>query len=173
MDSQLYDSILNKFKGTDLIKYFSDNARKAPPDNSELIKLSKNVKKIFVSNNTICYVNDDGDEVKCPFVDSDVSGSGEWLSDHIPSPDFDVAQNGNVRKSDEAESYFICAIICVIIKDDAFTSELKSAIAEYDFEMMAPSTGVVSFVSLLSDWQDLQSTIINVIISAAKFSISN
>jgi len=173
MDSGLYDSILQKLKDSDLIKYFSINASKSPPNDSELIRLSENVSKIFINNNTIFYLNADGDEVQCPNVDSDVSGSGDWLSDHIPAPDFDVAQGGNVRKSSEAESYFICATICAILKDDIFTSELKSVTTLYDFDVMTPTSGKQSFGDLLSDWQSLQSTIINVIISAAKYSISN
>lgn len=173
MNSQLYDSILKKLKDSDLIKYFSSNASKSPPNDSELIKLSENVKKIFLNNNIICYLDENGDEIQCPNVDSDVSGSGEWLSDQIPAPDFDVAQGGNVRKSAEAESYFICAIICAILRDDTFTSELKLVTTLYDFDMMVPAEDSQSFVDLLANWQGLQSTVVSVIISAAKYSISN
>merc|ERR1712232_128340 len=109
----------------------------------------------------------------CPHIDSDVSDSGEWLSDHIPPPNFDIAQSGNVRKALEAESYFICSVICVVLKDEVFTSELNEVINLYDFDAMMPRNGGNTFNSLLSSWQGLQSIVINVIISAAKFSISH
>jgi hypothetical protein len=35
-----------------------------------------------------------------------VSEKGEWLSDKIPYVDFDIDQNGNVRKAEEAEALF-------------------------------------------------------------------
>lgn len=49
---------------------------------------------------------------------------GKWLSDCLPSIGFDIDQNGNVRKVDQAEALYGTIQIAHIIKDDVFRNEI-------------------------------------------------
>lgn len=103
-----------------------------------------------------------------------ITNDGEWLSDKIRSPCFDIGMNGNVRKSVEAEAFYTCVVICGTIKDDIFKIELDNVTKQYDFENMSSiiESGK-NYITLLETWQSLQSYKVNVIISACKFSIAN
>jgi hypothetical protein len=100
MKKEIFDDVLNNLKNSNLIKYFSSGADLPPPDLSTLTSLSESVVSIFVDNKNLCYRNADEEIVVCPFVDTNVSGAGYWLSDKIPSPNFDISQSGNIRIED-------------------------------------------------------------------------
>jgi len=96
-----------------------------------------------------------------------------WLSDKIPSPPFDVDQGGNLRKAVEAESLYCCALISAILKSSYFDEEFNEVRKGYDYESMNNPSNNTTYKGLLESWQAEQSFIINVIISAAKYKISN
>lgn len=173
MNSDIYEQILSKLADSNLIEYFNETAKLPSPDRSTLTKLIKTPVKIFIKDNNLCYENEDGEAICCPEIDTNVSDAGYWLSDKIPSPCFDILQGGNLRKAEEAEAFYICCIITAILKDDSFTSEIEKVISNYDFVKMDSVEANYNFVNLLIDWQDLQSVIINVIVSASKYSISD
>lgn len=173
MDQNVYEILLDRFRDSNLIEYFDVSAVTTPLDTETAIKLAKAPVEIFIDNNKLCYKNDSGDIVECPNIDTNVSDAGYWLSDKIPFPNFDIQQGGNIRKAEEAESCYICCIIAAILKDDSFTKELEDAIKGYDFTKMSSLKDNGSFSLLLREWLDLQSIVINVIVSAAKYSISD
>jgi hypothetical protein len=39
----------------------------------------------------------------------------DWLSSKLPRPSFDIFQDDNVRKSNEAQNYFIACIVNIIL----------------------------------------------------------
>lgn len=66
--------------------------------------------------------------------------------------------NVNVRKSIEAEAFYICVVICGIIKNEIFKVELDDVPKQYDFENMSfiIESGM-NYITLLETWQGLQS----------------
>lgn len=170
MDSILFEEIISKLKDEGLISYFDLNSAKTDPSQQVLTSLLDEVKLIHLDDGELVYTDESGDAIKCPHVDTSVSDCGWWLSSKIPSPNFDIQQSGNIRKAEEAEAAYICAIITAILNDAVFAKEFKDLMKEYDFKIMS---GDNTFAELLSSWQDLQSTTINVIVSAAKYSITN
>lgn len=169
----VYDILLSRLKGTNLIEYFDVQSTTTPVDIATATKLAKYPVQIFIEDGVLCYKNENEETVECPNFDTNVSDAGYWLSDKIPDPTFDVLQGGNLRKAEEAESCYICCIIAAILKDEVFTSELEVLFKSYDFERMIGNDDTQAFSNLLREWMDLQSIIINVIVSASKYSISN
>lgn len=122
----------------------------------------------------ICYKNDNGDLVSCPNYGLSVSADGKWLSDKIPDVPYDIEQNGNLRKAEEAQAAYIICIIALVLNDDSFKREIKELINNYDFISMSPiKEGGPTMKSLLSDVLDTNSVIINVIVSAAKYKMAS
>jgi len=67
-------------------------------------------------------------------------------------PPFDILESGNLRKSSEAEAYYILYSIVGIMKNKVFKNKLKSLIKKYNFNDMISK----SFLLLLKEWQSLQ-----------------
>lgn len=65
-----------------------------------------------------------------------ISEKGSWLSDYIPLIDFDISQNGNVRKADKAEALFCSVVISNIMKEKELKIELEDYAKTYDFSEM-------------------------------------
>lgn len=130
-------------------------------------------RRIEYNRNGLLYKNLDGDDVQCPNFGFNISADGKWLSDKIPSITFDVDQNGNIRKAEEAQAAYCCAIVILVLNDDSFLNEFNDTLKGYDFTKMIPKDGCMTFSVLLESWQNYQSTIINVCVSAAKYKISD
>lgn len=173
MSENIYEKLLSQLKSSGLIKYFDDATVLANINSSSLIKISTKVSKIIVVDNNLCYKNESGDITCCPYIETQVSDSGYWLSDKIDPPNFDILQGGNLRKAEEAESSYCCAMVCSILQDQTFFKEFEDVCKSYNFEDMVSNDAKPTFKELLTSWQDIQSTIINIIVSAAKYSISN
>lgn len=121
----------------------------------------------------LVFVSKDGEEIECPNYGLNVSADGKWLSDKIPDLNFDIDQGGNVRKAAEAQSAYCCAIVVLVLKDSYFTNQLRDVLLNYNFDKMSGGETSMSFQDLLSEWQSLQSTTINIAVSAAKFKITD
>ena len=52
--------------------------------------------------------------------------NASWLSDFIPTPNFDSYQGGARRKSEEAECAFCCTVVSGILKSDLYTREFRN-----------------------------------------------
>lgn len=129
--------------------------------------------KIEVDSQGLIFKNDDGELIRCPNYGLNISADGKWLSDKIPDIGFDIEQNGNLRKAEEAQSAFCCAIVYLVVQDDSYKDNLLSVLNNYDYETMTPRENGKSFVQLLEEWQNYQSTTINIAVSAAKIKISD
>lgn len=174
MSIDIYFKLLDDLKSrSDLIKYFDVTQTLPPVDSQQVIKLAENPTKIFIHNNNLCYKDENGDIICCPYIETNVSDAGYWLSDKIPPPSFDILQSGNLRKADESESCYICCVIASVLNDDVFLTEIKDLISTYNFNEMGDVTKGKSFNLLLVEWLDLQSVIISIIVSACKYAISS
>lgn len=60
MKENLYDTLVMRIEGENLIKYFTLYAERLAPDATDLIRLSEKAKKIFICDNNIYYYNNDG-----------------------------------------------------------------------------------------------------------------
>lgn len=142
-------------------------------DSASLLKLLSSPYKIFVTDSGLYYEDENNSVIACPNFGVDISENGKWLSEIIPACPFDIEQGGNIRKSEEAESAYCCAIVCIVLKDEDFSNELKELCLDYNFSEFDSRGSNGSFKSLLDSWLDLQSISINISVSAAKYRISN
>jgi len=123
---------------------------------------------------SLYFFDGNGDKQYCPEMKTSISDRGEWLSDKLSSIGLNISQSGNVRKADEAEAMYIAIQVAYIIKEESFRSELEKVAKEYDFDnIKTRSDSNLGFRGLLKNWQSVQSVIINIIVSAAKFKISS
>lgn len=170
--NEFENNIVNKLKKSGLIDRYSINEFTQSPNSDFIIKSFENSYNIDFDDQGLFIIDDQGEKVYCPEIFTSISDKGEWLSDKIPDVEFDIDQNGNVRKADEAEALFCCINVSNIIRDSDFKNEVLEIAKEYDFDAMKNrSDGNKNFRDLLSEWQDLQSVIINILISACKFKI--
>jgi hypothetical protein len=168
----------NKDVSSQSIKKKSSFGIKKPiPDKADIPKKENIIESLVVSQNSGFEITDEGlyynsgkGVERSANVDTAISSNGRWLSSRIPAPNFDIDCSGNIRKTSEAESFYICAIIVGIINDEEFNIEFESVLNDYNFSNM---TGSKDFKSLLNDWQNLESLIINVISSAAKIKMTD
>jgi hypothetical protein len=170
MESEMFNEIMERLKSENLIRYFDLDSSRSDISASQLLSLLDEIKNIEIRDGELCYIDDDGQLFNCPHVETAVTDCGWWLSDKIPAPNFDIEQSGNLRKAQEAECAYICTIVASILNDKMFNEELEDVIKAFDFNTM---TGGNTFSDLLNDWLNLQSVIINIIVSAAKYSISS
>jgi hypothetical protein len=171
--SKFEDEIIERLKQSNLIKRFSFSDVKPNPDIKIINNLFTFPVNIEADDFGIYYFDENKDKIYCPSMSFSLTESGDWLSDKIPPVPFDIEQSGNVRKADEAEALFCSIIICLILKEDEFKKELMEIASKYDFQEMKPNSNEsLNFRELLNQWQDLQSVVINIIVSACKFKIS-
>lgn len=139
----------------------------------KILDMISSPKPFKVSDRGLVFINSNGDEEECVNYGTNITADGRWLSSKIDIVPFDIEQDGNLRKSFEAQAaYCLCVIFCVL-QDDSIKDDIVTAVKNYDFAKMAPHEGRTSFVELLESYQNLQSTSINICISAAKYNISN
>lgn len=129
--------------------------------------------KIEIEDEGLIFLNEAEERITCPNFGSSISADGQWLSEKLPFIPFDIEQAGNLRKAEEAESAYFCAMIVIVLKDSIFKDEFLDVVNNYDYQGMKPLGKSSSFKQLLTEWQDLQSKIISVVISASKFKISS
>lgn len=171
--SKFENEIITKLQGSGLIRRFSFSEVKQNPDIKIINDLFCFPIEIEVDDEGIFYFDASGDKIYCPSMAFSITDSGEWLSDKIPPVPFDIEQSGNVRKADEAEALFCLIVVALILKEVDFINEVKDIAKNYDFtNMKHMEDASISFRGLINSWQDLQSVVINIIISACKFKIS-
>lgn len=130
-------------------------------------------KGFIITDRGLVFINEDGDEEECVNYGTNITADGKWLSEKIDSVSFDIEQDGNLRKAQEAQSaYCLCTIYCVM-NDSKIKEEIELIASNYNYSTMSPHDGFSSFTQLLAVYQDLQSTAINICISASKYNISN
>jgi hypothetical protein len=102
-----------------------------------------------------------------------MSLSSEWICEYLPEVFIDIDQGGNLRKSDEAESCYKLCAIGYVLKD--FIPKIMEFIEGYDFETMSfiDDTYSKSLKKHLQYFQDMNSSRVNAIISAASLKISS
>lgn len=140
---------------------------------NRIIELLETPKKFKIGDKGLMYESDDGELEECPNYGVNISSDGKWLSDKISSIPFDIEQNGNVRKATEAQSAYCLIVLNEVLNDSDIKTEITDIVNNYDYESMVPHDGRSSFEDLLKSYLNLQSTIINVAVSAAKYRISD
>lgn len=132
------------------------------------------MKTIFHDDEGIYYYKEEGGEkIYCPEVIVGITPEGEWLSNILPLPGFDLDQSGNVKKADEAEALYICMQIAQFYKEDIFIKEIKELSNNYNFKDMVPYSGYKTFRMTLNGWMsEFPSNNMKILISACRFRIS-
>lgn len=124
-------------------------------------------------NDVLYCVSDDGTKIVCPDLSEGLSEASEWICKYLPEVFIDTDQGGNLRKGDEADSCFKLFSIGFVLPD--YRDEIKEIFIQYDYENMSsndhPSSK--SFKQALGFYQNLNSTRINSIISAAAYKLSS
>lgn len=168
------DKIVKKLKESQLFDHFPKSPILESPDLSIIIKAFEIPSLIHFDDQGLFFFDEDETKIYCPEMLTSISEKGEWLSDKLPYVDFDIDQNGNVRKAEEAESLYCAIIVANCIQDNYFKEEIISIANGYDFANMKPIDDKSNnFKELLNEWQSLQSVTVNVLISAAKYRISD
>lgn len=104
-----------------------------------------------------------------------VEGQAIWLSTKLPSINFDILQEGNIRKRLECEAIYILSVLNAIFLKQ-FDDEIKDVYqnGNYDFDNMSPfKEGNYSFRDLLNDIKQYNSISINSVISSAQYKLSD
>jgi hypothetical protein len=167
------DKIITGLRESGLIEKFSISEFTQTPNQEILMHFFEKPSLIHFDNGGL-YFEEEGEKYYCPEMYSSISEKGEWISSKLPPITFDIDQSGNVRKSEESESMYICAQVAHILSGDEFLYEFKQVANDYNFDEMAGrSTEGNTFRTLLESWQSYQSVIINVLVSASKFKISS
>lgn len=167
------DRLVSSLKDSGLIDNFSFSEFSKTPDLALVIKIFESSSLIDCDDEGLYYLDENSDKQYCPEMKTSISDKGEWLSSKLPQIGFDIDQNGNVRKADEAEAMYITIQISHILKDISFKKQIQDVAKNYDFENMKCITDDgIGFRELLKEWQAFQSVIINIIVSAGKFKIS-
>ena len=162
------NTIINKLKDSDLIERFSFTEIKETPNLSLIIKMFEEPSEIEIDGDELFFFDENGDKVFCPDMYVSISDKGNWLSDKIPLIDFDIDQSGNIRKASEAEALFCLVVVGQVL------DEVKEVAKGYDFNAMKPiNENGKTFKDLLNEWLSLQSIIINILVSACKYKISD
>jgi hypothetical protein len=168
------DRLIKALRDSGLIENFSFTEISKTPSLSLIIKLFETPSLIDFDDQGLFFFDEEGEKHYCPEMKTSISDKGEWLSEKLPQIGFDIDQNGNVRKADEAEAMYIVIQVAHILKEETFKNELEEVSKNYDFETMKSRIdGGTGFRELLKEWQTYQSVIINIIVSAAKFKISS
>lgn len=172
--SEFENEIVKGLKDSKLFDRFPDTPISQTPNLSIIIKAFEEPSEIHFDDLGLYFFNEEEEKIYCPEMYTSISEKGEWLSDKVPFISFDIDQNGNVRKAEEAESLFCSIVVANSLRDEYFRNELKDCAKQYDFSCMKPLLDDgTTFKSLLGEWQTLQSSIINILISAAKYRISD
>lgn len=172
--SKIEKLIIEKLQSSGLIERFSLNEFSVTPNINILIELMNKPQVIYSDECGIFYNDENGEKVYCPEFRVSIEEKGEWISDHLPSPGFDIYQNGNVRKAKEAEALYCTIIIANTMKGDLFKEELSGVFASYDFENMLPhDDSGKTFQEVLNSWVSYNSIIVNILISASKYRMSD
>ena len=103
-------------------------------------------------------------------TDKGVKACSKWLSTKLEPPSFDVFQNDNVRKANEAQQCYVATNIMKILKDENYSEEYYAVLKSYDFDTFSNNSNV-SWSDLVTSWSQDNSMIINIIISASKYNI--
>jgi hypothetical protein len=139
----------------------------------KILELISKPKPFKLTDRGLVFKNDDGDDEECVNYGINITADGKWLSSKIDPVSFDIEQDGNLRKAGEAQAaYCLCIIYCVL-SDEILKTEIESLVDNYDFVKMVSIDNKLNFIQLLERYQDLQSTSINISVSAAKYNISN
>lgn len=141
--------------------------------NETLLELLRKPLQIELNDEGLNFVDENGDKVQCPNYGINIQSDGKWLSDKIPTVSFDIDQNGNIRRAEEAEAAYCCIITTLVIDNDVFRDELEEVIKNYNYEELDGVVKGENFKKLLTGWLDLQSTTVNVCVCAAKYTLSN
>lgn len=71
---------------------------------------------MFFDEHRLYFFDENEERIYCPEILTSISEKGEWLSDKLPIINFDIDQNGNVRRADEAEALYCCICVAHILK---------------------------------------------------------
>lgn len=72
----------------------------------------------------------------------------------------------------EKRKAYYCIIVCLVLNDKLFSDDFSRVIENYDFHKMDGRESSNNFKTLLEEWQNLQSTIISIAVSVAKYRIA-
>jgi hypothetical protein len=171
--AEFEEELIKSLKENDLYKSYYSTDLSEDVNIESTLSMFNSSHVIDCDEKGLFFFNEKGDKQYCPEAVLGVPNKGKWLSAKLPTVGFDIDQNGSVRKADEAEAFFCAIQVAHILKDEIFISEFRELAVNYDFkEWVSKKEDGKSWRELLNEWQNLQSIVINIIISAAKYKIS-
>lgn len=172
--SYFEDCIIEKLKKEDLIERFIQTEYKVSPDIKIINDAFEYPSLFFIDDRGLFFLNENEDKIYPNELFTSIDEKGIWLSDKLPDISFDIEQGGNMRMGNEAEALYCLVCVANILNEKGvFKKEVKDIVSDYSFNTMTSNVDGKSFRGLLNEWLNLQSVIINIIISACKFKISD
>ena len=77
-----------------------------PVTKEKLLDLLIEPKDLKLTEDGLVYINKDGEECKCVNYGLNTTADGKWLSNKIQPVTFDIDQDGNLRKAEEAQAAY-------------------------------------------------------------------
>lgn len=166
--------IIEKLKGSGLIDKFSLDEFTVTPNIELLMDLMNRPSEIFSDDYGIFYIDDQGEQKYCPEFHTTVTEQGEWISQLLPNAEFDIFQNGNVRKAREAESLYCVIIVANVLKGDIYRDKFLEVCNGYDYNNMLPNPETnKTFKALLAEFVSWNSAAIKILVSASKYKLAD
>lgn len=142
MNKGIVNGLIIKLGRSNIIDYFSNSVDKPHVDMSIMKRLYEHVGKISVVDNCLCYTDSKNEVEQYSHVNVNVSDAGFLFSINITAPGFYIMQLGNMRKSEEAKSMYICVVISVIMKDHSFSYDLNNSMKSFISKKIISNKGV-------------------------------
>ena len=164
--------LLDKLKASNYVEHILTSSVLADISVKVLKELVSTRCNSDASEQGLSFTDSSGDKINCPNFSANTTDEKRWLSDKTPELGFGVEQSGNLRKLDEAEATYHCVVVVLVLKVQIFRDELMEVINKYHYETISGLRGSKGFKDLLTEWLDIQSTIISVCVSIRKYKIS-
>ena len=102
IEHRLFESVVKMSHTEGLIQFIADQIPDAPCNKEEVSNFLDRAYPLELRRNVLVYKYDSGDK----FImenDKGVKACSEWLSAKLELPSFDIFQNDNLRKANEAQ----------------------------------------------------------------------
>lgn len=140
-------------------------------DESKIFELLDKPKELKVENDDLVFF-EDGERVVLS-IGTNITEHKTKVSDLLPEVEFNLEQEGNVKRQIEIESIYKCCIISSLF-EGLYSQEIRSICKTYNFETMLDSdNGKYPFTQLKEQIELDSNYIMKLVLSACTLKLSN
>lgn len=93
-----------------------------------MIELPNRPFSLIIQDNLLYAIDGNNDKIEMPDDSLGANFCGEWLSNYLPSPSFDVLQSGNIRKAEEAECIYCVLVVKAALRNVEFDNDFTDIV---------------------------------------------